>query len=177
VKILDILNRSTVTQQVFAQIVGISEARVSQLASEGAIARGATAAAWLASYCERLREQAAGRVSADGDYDLVRERAGLARAQRERVELQNAVTRGEFAPIELLGDALSKAVEVMVSELEQIDGLLAQTCPDLPEAPRQAVLSCVATARNKIATRGAGLVMAAICPEDDIDAEEEGATE
>jgi len=69
--------------------------------------------------------------------------------------------------------ALAKSIEVMVSELDQIDGLLAQTCPDLPEGSRQAVLSCVASARNKIAQRGASLVMAAIDPGDDIDAEDE----
>ena len=155
-------------------MVGVSEARISQLASEGVIGRGGTAAAWLTAYCDRLRETAAGRVSADGELDLVRERAGLARAQRERVELQNALSRGEFAPIDVLGDALAKAIQVMVSELEQIDGLLVQTCPDLPEATRAAVLSCVAGARNKIAQRGPALVMAALDPGDDIDAEGDG---
>lgn len=174
-KLIDIINQSTITQQEFAAIVGISEARVSQLATEGLMASGATAGAWLSAYCARLREQAAGRGSEDGAR-LQRERADLAKVQRERIELQNAVSRGEFAPIEILGDALSKAVVVMVTQLDQIDGLLAQTCPDLPDAARKAVLGCVAAARNQIATRGASLVMAAIDPADDLDADPETET-
>lgn len=124
------------------------------------------------AYIRHLRETAAGRASGSGDggLDLVQERAALAREQRIRLELVNAATRAEQAPVELLGDALAKAIEVMVAELDQIDGLLAQTAPDLPDAARRAVLACVTSARNKIASRGAQLVLDAIDPDDDIDA-------
>jgi phage terminase Nu1 subunit (DNA packaging protein) len=52
------------------------------------------------AYIRRLREQAAGRAAV-GDLDLAGERAALAKAQRERIEMQNAVTRGELAPVVL----------------------------------------------------------------------------
>ena len=162
------------TQAEFGELVGISQQAVSDLQAREVLRPGGTAGAWLSAYCSHLREVAAGRGSLAGGPDLVRERAELARVQRERIELQNAITRGEQAPIELLGDALVKSIEVMVTELEQIDGLLAQTVPDLPDAARRVVLSCVAAARNKIASRGAQLVMEAIAPGDDIDLVEEG---
>jgi len=158
------------TQAEFGNLVGISQPAVSSLMKGGVIDPGDPWRVWLLDYCARLREQAAGRLSSDGGgLDLVQERAALARVQRERVELANAVTRGEFAPIDLLGDALSKAITIMVAELEQIDGLISQTAPDLPEPTRRAVLNAVASARNKIASRGASLVMADLDPADDID--------
>lgn len=162
---------STWTQAAFGDLVGISQPAVSDLLSRGVLTPGSSAIDWLRAYCSHLRETAAGRASSDGGgLDLVQERAALAREQRIRLELVNASTRGEQAPIELLGDALAKAIEVMVAELDQIDGLLAQTAPDLPDPARRAVLTCVTTARNKIAARGATLVIDAIDPGDDIDA-------
>lgn len=160
------------TQEEFGALVGISQQAVSALVVAGVLDVGDSGRDWLLAYCNRLREQAAGRLGTEGGLDLVQERAALARVQRERIELSNAVSRGTFAPIEVLGDVLAKAVAIMVSELEQIDGLIAQTAPDLPDATRQAVLSAVAAARNKIATRATDLVLADIDPADNIDADE-----
>lgn len=52
------------------------------------------------AYVRRLREQAAGRASEDGDLDLVAERAALAKAQREKIELELAETRGELVRVQ-----------------------------------------------------------------------------
>lgn len=160
------------TQDAFARLVGIDQSRVSHLTTAGVLARGATAGEWLHAYCKHLREVAAGRKSETGEgLDLVQERARLAKEQADRVELQNRATRGEYAPIEVLGDCLAKLVEMMVASLDQIDGAMAKSAPDLPEPTRLAVLACVADARNKIASRGAlGLVVSDIDPDDDIDA-------
>jgi len=46
------------------------------------------------AYIRRQREVAAGRLTG-GDLDLAEERAALARVQRERIEMLNAMTRGE----------------------------------------------------------------------------------
>lgn len=147
------------TQEVFGALVGVTQQAVSELAARGVLNPGDSVGQWLYAYCRNLREVAAGRASmAPGGLDLVQERAALARSQRERVDLQNAVTRGEQAPIELLGDALALSIQIMVTELEQIEGVLSQVAPDLPESARLAVLACVTTARNKIAARGASLV-------------------
>lgn len=166
------LSRPAESQSQFASLACISEARVSQMLADGILTPGAPIGDWLGLYIHRLRAQAAGRMGSEaGGLDLVQERAALAREQRERVALQNAATRGELAPIELLRDVLGKAIAIMVSELEQVDGLIAQTAPDLPDATRLAVLNAVAAARNKIAGRAADLVLADIDPADDIDAD------
>lgn len=52
-------------------------------------------------YIQHLREAAAGRAGLNGDdddLDLAQERAKLAKAQTEKTEMQNAVTRGELLP-------------------------------------------------------------------------------
>jgi len=110
---------------------------------------------------ERLREQAAGRMSADGGgLDLVQERAALARSQREAQEMKNAVARGEYAPIGLLSDVLGAASAGVVDRFDQLDGTLRKVCPDLPEAARVAVHQVIASARNEWIRATASLVEA-----------------
>lgn len=137
-----------ISQAEFAQIVGISEARVSTLISEGVLVKGDNAHSWLLGYCERLRDMAAGRASVGG-LDLVQERAALARSQREAQELKNAVARGEFAPIGLLADVLGQAASAVVDRMDQVEGDLRKACPDLPEDARVVVLRTLANARNE----------------------------
>lgn len=146
-KILPYLD-APISQAEFAQIVGISEARVSTLINEGVLTKGDNAHSWLLGYCDRLRDMAAGRHSAGG-LDLVQERAALARSQREAQELKNAVARGEFAPIGLLADVLGEASSAVVDRMDQIEGQLRKACPDLPEDARQVILRMMADARNE----------------------------
>ncbi len=138
-----------ISQSEFAQIVGVSEARVSQMVSEGVIARGDTAAAWLVAYCERLRDQAAGRLGETYGLDLVQERAALAREQREGQAIKNAVARREFAPVGLLADVLGQASSAVVDRFDQLEGTLRKACPDLPDEAKTAVLQVIASARNE----------------------------
>lgn len=146
-KILPYLD-APISQAEFAQIVGISEARVSTLISEGVLVKGDSAHGWLLGYCERLRDMAAGRASVGG-LDLVQERAALARSQREAQDLKNAVARGEYAPIGLLADVLGQAASAVVDRMDQVEGDLRKACPDLPEDARVVVLRTLANARNE----------------------------
>lgn len=155
--LIDALNQ-TITQAVFAELIGVSEARVSQLMASGAIRQGETAGQWLRSYTERLRDQAAGRMGENGGLDLVQERAALAKAQRVNQELKNAVARGEYAPVGLLADVLGKASGAVVDRFDQLPGKLHKACPDLPEAARGAVMEVVASARNEWVRSTANLV-------------------
>ena len=140
-----------ISQAEFAAIIGVSEARVSQLISDGVIARGDTAGGWLIAYCERLRDQAAGRVGADGTggLDLVQERAALAREQRIAQAMKNQVASGEFAPIGALADVLGQASSAVVDRMDQVEGDLRKSCPDMPEDARTVVLRVLASARNE----------------------------
>ena len=147
-KIIPVLDQ-TVSQSEFAQMIGVSEARVSQLVSEGVITRGDTAAGWLVAYCERLRDQAAGRMGETYGLDLVQERAALAREQREGQVIKNAVARKEFAPVGLLADVLGMAASAVVDRFDQLEGALRKACPDLPDEAKNTVQQVIANARNE----------------------------
>lgn len=155
-KIVPLLDQ-TVSQAEFAQLIGVSEARVSQLMAEGVIARGDTAQGWLIAYCERLRDQAAGRLGESMGLDLVQERAALAREQRIGQAIKNAVARREYAPVGLLADVLGMAASAVVDRFEQLEGALKKACPDLPDEAKTTVLQVIASARNEWirATEGA----------------------
>lgn len=139
-----------VTQTVFAGMVGVTQPAVSRLLSDGVLPQGGTAQQWLHAYCERLREQAAGRAGSEvGGLDLVQERAGLAREQRIAQAMKNAIARGEYAPIGLLADVLAMASSAVVDRFEQLEGSLRKTCPDLPDEARLTVMTVIAGARNE----------------------------
>ena len=141
---------AVISQAEFAQLIGVSEARVSQLLGDGVMARGDTAHGWLIAYCERLRDQAAGRAGAEtGGLDLVQERAALAREQRIGQAMKNAIARGDYAPIGALADVLGMASSAVVDRIDQLDGALRKACPELPEDARDVVLRTIASARNE----------------------------
>ncbi|WP_421885173.1 hypothetical protein [Methylibium sp.] len=138
-----------VTQDEFAELIGVSQQLVSKLVTEGVIAKEDTAAGWLRSYCGRLREQAAGRMGEGEGLDLVQERAWLAREQRESYRIKNAVALGEFAPIGLLADVLASASAAVVDRFDALPGVLRKACPDLPAEARDAIGRVIASARNE----------------------------
>lgn len=111
--------RQTMTQSAFGDLVGISQQAVSDLVKRDVIVPGETAAVWLLAYCANLREQAAGRA-ASGELDLGAERAALAREQRVRIEMQNAQTRRELAPVAVLELALATMGRKVAATLEAI---------------------------------------------------------
>lgn len=137
-----------IRQDQLATLVGLSEARVSQLMTDGALPAGATGLQWLHAYCARLREQAAGRASSGG-LDLAQERAALAREQRAHYAIKNAVALGEYAPISLLSDVLSFASQAVVDRLEALTAHLKRAAPDMDEATRQVLGQTIANCRNE----------------------------
>ena len=159
-KVSDALQQ-VITQAEFAQVIGVSEAKVSQLLADGIIPRGETAAGWLRAYVDRLREQAAGRAGSEsGGLDLVQERAALAREQRISVALKNAVAKGEYAPIGLLADVLGAASAAVVDRFEQLEGALRKACPDLQDEARTVIQATIASARNEWIRSTSSLVAA-----------------
>lgn len=158
-------------------MIGVSEARVSQMVAEGIIARGDTALQWNVAAFERLRDQAAGRMGSEtGGLDLVQERAALARSQRIAQELKNDVARGEYAPIGLLADVLGQAASAVVDRFEQLEGALRKSCPTLPDEARTTVMQVIASARNEWIRSTAKLVqdnLEALAQEDEADADGE----
>jgi len=138
------------TQERFGVLVGISQQAVSDLKRRGIIADGQTAGEWLQRYCAQLREMAAGRA-ANGDLDLATERAMLARSQRERIDMQNAVTRQNYGPIDALEQGLCDCMARVAAKLETIPGKLRLANDRLTADDLDIVGSILADVRNDIA--------------------------
>jgi phage terminase Nu1 subunit (DNA packaging protein) len=154
-------------QAELAEIIGVSEARVSQLVSDGIVERGQTLSVQVRQYCAWLREVAAGRQSEEmGGLDLVQERAALAREQRLGYEIKNAVARGEYAPISMLAEVLGTASQSVVERFDQLPAALRKTCPDLPDAARDQVMSLLVNARNEWVRATAELVVKSMATTD-----------
>lgn len=137
-------------QSVTGQIVGVSQQAISAMVSDGKLPGFGTQGEMLQAYCERLREQAAGRLGGEvGGLDLVQERAALARSQRISQDMKNDISRGEYAPAGLLADVLSMASSAVVDRFEQLEGALRKACPKLPDDAKATVMQVIASARNE----------------------------
>lgn len=141
---------SKLTQQQFAGLVGISQPAVADLLKRNVLTKGMSGRAWLQLYCGHLREVAAGRLAA-GDLDLATERARYAKAQADKVELQNAVTRRELAPVGLLEQVLSNAAGKITGVLDAIPGALRRRNKKLTAKDIEHVSGEIAKARNAVA--------------------------
>lgn len=137
------------TQEELGTLVGIGQSAISRMMTEGKIPNSGTLGDLLLAYCERLREQAAGRLGDGMGLDLVQERAALAREQRISQAMKNAIARREYAPIGALADVLGMASSAIVDRIDQLEGALRKACPDLPEEARDTVMQVIASARNE----------------------------
>ena len=138
------------TQAAFGALVGVSQQAIGSLVGRGILDKGMDAEQLLLAYCSHLREQAAGRA-ANGELDLATERAGLAKAQREKIEMQNAVTRGELAPVALIEEVLSKAGGRIAGILEAIPGAVKRRVPSLTGDEIKNIAAEIARVRNVVA--------------------------
>lgn len=139
--------QEVLTQAAIAEIIGTSQQAVSDVEGRGICSRDMPLGVWLRTYVSHLREQAAGRL-ASGDLDLATERAGLAKAQRERIEMQNSVTRRELAPTYLLEEVLAAAGSRVAAVLDSIPGAIRRRNQNLTAADIQTIASEIAKARN-----------------------------
>lgn len=128
----------------------MSQQAVSILARRRILADGASLADWLVAYCEHLREVAAGR-GGDNGLELAAERAALAREQREKIAMQNAVTRRQLAPARLIEELLAQTAVRVARILDTIPGEIRRHLPSATAEDITAVIGIVAKARNVIA--------------------------
>lgn len=134
-------------QAEVASHLDLSDRSVRELESKLNLPNDYTLAAFRIAYVRHLREIAAGR-SAIGDLDLATERAGLAKEQKERVAMQNAVTRRELAPVILIEQVLAKAGSKVAGILDAIPGMIRRRNPNLSAADLTVISSEIARARN-----------------------------
>lgn len=138
------------TQAEFGKLVGVSQQAVSEMVARGVLTPNAPADRWLLEYCGNLREVAAGRV-ANGDLDLLAERARLAKEQADRIALQNAVTRKQYAPVEILAVALAATAAQIGVIFDGLPGKIRIAVPDLPTRAIEIIAAEHARARNSLA--------------------------
>jgi phage terminase Nu1 subunit (DNA packaging protein) len=138
----------TATQASIGIHLDLDQSSVSRLCKDlGIDHKTASLAEIRIAYIRNLREQAAGRL-ASGDLDLATERAGLAKAQRERIEMQNAITKKELAPTYLLEEVLAAAGAKVSAILDAIPGACRRRNQNLTAADIQTIASEIARARN-----------------------------
>lgn len=138
-------------QAEIAQHLDISDRRLRELLAEWSMNhKQATLTDIRLRYIRKLREEAAGRqAKGEEALDLVNERALLAREQRIRLEMSNAVARGEAASIDLLADVLASASAAVSDRLDALPAAIYRAHPDLPPAVRGAIDTTVHKARTE----------------------------
>lgn len=127
---------AAISQEDFADLVGISQPSVSQLVRKGVLEPGASTLEWMHAYTARLREQALGR---DEDGDLARERGALAKAQRIGQDIRNTREQSEFAPRALLEDILRLVSVAIADRMVGLPAYVFEACPGLPDAARAVI--------------------------------------
>lgn len=165
-----------ISQRKFAALIGVLPQIVNQWVNEGWIAKDGTLRDWMRALGAQVKERrptTKPKVSAaklaekqaqdpgsedDGRLDLNQEKAALARTQRLIQEVKLAAARKEYAPIGLLTDVLASASAAVVAQFDQLEGRLAKSCPDLPEAAKLALHNTIGAARNTWITETAELI-------------------
>ena len=109
---------TSVTQEAFGVLVGISQPAVSDLVTRGILHKGDSVRTWLLSYCDHMRGVAAGR-----DPDGEARRAGIEtprdrvfRLQGDDLEMELAKKAGRLIDVDQVG----------VTDLRQCEGILGQ---------------------------------------------------
>lgn len=136
------------TQQTIADHLDLTQPAVSDLLQRlGVDWRESTLDTVRVVYIRHLREKAAGRAT-EGTLDLATERAALAKVQRERIEMQNAVTRRELAPVILIEQVLAKAGSKVASILDAIPRMIRRRAPAIGADMIHLIAEEIARARN-----------------------------
>ena len=147
----------TVTAQVLAAWLNLSARRIRQLCDEGVVQRAAKGEYLLresvTAYCQLLQGQG-GADEDNGVGNLSSERAALAKAQRERTELQNAVLRSELVPAGAAVRALQALASSMKTRLVSLPDVVRQRHPDVSLLARAEIASLIEDALRQVATSG-----------------------
>lgn len=132
-----------------AKIVGITAASMSVNAKLGIFEGASTNRDGVLRYCARLRASAARQEGGLSD-----ERAKLAAAQRERVEMENAVRRAELAPVTTLRETLAAVAAACVAHIDAVVPKARQRLPHLSARDLATIDALLKEARNAMAEVG-----------------------
>lgn len=131
------MSDAPVSDAVLADWIGVSARHVRELAERELVVKVGRnrfdLKASVARYAGNLRATAAGR-SAEGDIDLVTERALLARQQRIGQEMKNEVTRGSLVSIDMVLGATAAQARRVRNKLLSIPSKVASRAAALRSA-------------------------------------------
>lgn len=92
--------------------------------------------------------------------DLDQERARQAKASADKLEIENAVRRGEFAPVDVFDAAFLEYTRVVTAMLDGLEPNLRRLLPHLSESDYSRIYQHLATERDRIAARLEGDIWA-----------------
>jgi len=104
------------TQLGFSKLVGVSQQAISKHLDSGVLIKGQTFREWLIFYCERLRDEAAGRGGND-QVNLTRARTREAVASAHLKELDVKTKTGTLIPVDEIEPSLEALVVALRTEL------------------------------------------------------------
>lgn len=155
---------SPVTQVRFGEIIGVSKQAVHDMVSRGILDLGQPLGVCLIAYCAHIREQAAGR---DPDGELAAARTRVSNEQADRLAMANAITRGEYLPVALIEDVLSRVARQLGAIFDSLVPELRKDCPALAGEP----LRIVEAKMVRVRELAAGIAIDAPDPQADAAAE------
>jgi phage terminase Nu1 subunit (DNA packaging protein) len=129
----------------FGSLTGLSERRVQALKAAGVLighssGRGLDGVASIRSYCEHLRERAAGRASREaGRLDLKQETARLKVSQRKHIDLKNSVIEGSHVPLSALRPAWGRIMRAVRGGILAAPGKIRFSLPHLSPHDQQVI--------------------------------------
>lgn len=100
-----------VTQQAFADHIGVSRVAISELQRRGVVDLTQGLEHARLAYCSHLRQVAAGHLSEDGELDITAERARLAMHQADKQEMDNQVRRGELLEADVVVGQVGRLID------------------------------------------------------------------
>lgn len=157
------------TQEAFGALVGVTQQAISAMVADDVLPERATGREWLLTYCARLRDQAAGRASAES-LELMRANKLLADEKRKALMLKNAQTERNLAPVVLMTEVLSEVMQSVATHLDAVVPTMMRSGLELTEAQRTAINASIAKARNEIADTDAHSAMLDLIVDGDDDA-------
>jgi len=135
------------TQSGFGRLVGISQPAVNEKVSDGLLPVNGTYQQWLNIYCERLREEAAGR-SGEDQVCLTRERARLTKGQADKVERENAIENELKRDVSVLTEVLAQMSTKIAGKLEAIPVRIKREAGDVPREALEIIEQVIVDVRN-----------------------------
>jgi len=118
----DELNQKA-TQQVFSELVGVTQQAVSVHVNTGVLTPGGSYREWIKSYCEHIRNQAAGRAGSNQD-GLTTARIEETKISTELKQLTLMEKAGKLVPVEQIEPILVRMVTAARTELLSLPSML-----------------------------------------------------